>query len=475
MKNWLFKKFIGVPAWALCLVAAIYTIYFFGSAPKLEADAKNFYMGSEAFMSGFWAALIHSFPAREPAYPLTIYALSLIVPQPLLPKATTFLQLGMLLVTAVLFSTLASSLSLKHVKGISLAVFLNVALSPSLLTSSLSLYTEILAMFFFSVWIYFLWRALMREDHIIRDLVLSGISGSLLMISRGAYLYILLLAISILPVLSYLYHPFFHLKNRMRILFLHAVILISLPALWMTRNSFAYGVFTMADHSGIVFAGRYEKAKENYTVKDFLAGSLNSISESACKSVFKNCYRYGWEYANVKGFYRVQQMASEHQVNYIKANQLAFKDTVKNIISQHPIRFALFGWFEFIQLVFFETMGTGANSFTNAYLNSIHQSQLARGLAHIGLSIFYLIGLGILIFNAAMLARRHFNQSFVNGILVLMIPYLSFLVIYSSATTVIRYSFVVAPLCIMMSWLGWSLVIPRFRKALFTPDAAQQS
>lgn len=449
--------------WVVCLVYALHIALV---DPKLEFDAQNFWTHAQQFLSdGLFTTLAHTAPPREPGYPLFIYAVAKLVPSAWLLKAVISFQMLLLLLCGMMMASLTKLI--RPSSWLSLAVFLAVSLSPALLSTAQTLYSESLAAFLFTSWIFFLvrWHREWRETSTSSlSLIISGIAGTFLIMTRGAYLHVLLASFLGLMAMEWFFTAHDKRVKLLKLMALYGVILFTLPAYWMHRNQRVFGVSTMADHAGVVLKGRYERSLETYTRKDFFAGTLNSISESACRAVYKDCTKYAFEHANTYGYVAATSLANERGISGIQANQIVFKETLHAVFFKHPIRFFAFSWFELWQLVFFETMGTGATSVDSAWLRSLQGLPWLRGGIHLGLSTFYLLGIGLFLFFFLRRSSSLMNDVSDPALFWMMgIPLAGHFAVYSMATTVIRYSFVIAPIYILLALVGWSALTNRLR------------
>jgi hypothetical protein len=445
-------------------VLSVHVFLWWNTSPKLEYDAKNFWDYSQLFKTdGFRHALLQTVPPREPGYPLFLYAISRAAGTERAPHVVSGIQFVLLLLTACFAASLASQWRVPRI--VPYATFVSVALSPALLNTAQTLYAETFACFFFSLWVWGAVHAVSQNPGRVQRAmgVFSAIAGSALILSRPTYLHIV--AVSLVGWFFILWrHATFEgtflLKGAV-----YGVLVFTLPVLWMERNLHTDGLFNLADHAGVVLKGRYEKSLEPYRAREILGAALNAASESVCHSVFSDCERYSFDHANAYGYAASREMQEAEHLTTARANQKLFKQTMHRIVLTHPVRFALFGVFELIQLTFFETLSTGASQSHSRLLSRVESSGILRGAVHLGLSIFYALGVWGLLFSLATSRNGPQNSFNANVPLQLtLVPLGGHFLVYMMATCVIRYSFVIAPLYIAVAWTGWWVVLRNRRK-----------
>ncbi|GEM_PF-4193931 len=458
------EQFRKLNGWFILAVLLVYGILWRGTTPYLVFDSKNFFARSDIFINaGFMKGLRESYPVAEVSYPLFLSILRHFFSESAIFDAVVIVQLAMLLTSALMIYKL--SMRLTRSKVVHVASFFFVSLSPALVLSALSLYSETFSGFFFVTWIYAVCRSTYSSQPRTKYAwgFLAALSMGCLILAR-----VMFLMISLFSIIGFwMVGKAIKQKGRLTGKQMVCVVFLTLalPGLWLARNYTVYRILDIADpgRNGVVLAGRFAKSQEHYDLRDVVAGTINSISERGAQALFGDNTRYTWSYANALGYERGGQFQHLIDQNPGYPNKSLTREVARDIWRSGGVRYLAFGWFELVQLLFFETLGQDAIHVKWLVIQRIQENVILRGIVHVGLSFFYASGLFLFFFY--LIAKKNIIDVNDNGILCisyLAITLFFFFCFYSLATCVIRYTFVVAPIYILLALLGWRRWCARF-------------
>ncbi len=456
----------------IALVLTVYLIQLQASAPRILFDPAGYYGHALILVrDGIGKAVSQTYPMFEPAYGFFLYFISRLVPQSMWLKTVSVIQLGFLLASALMMARLAR-MTIKT-KNWDIAIFYCIALSPGLMTSAQTLFCEIFSMICFVLAVYFV--VLIYQNQVKRISYVLGIMSALLtgllILTKAAFWYVAI-ATAVTMAVHYLV-----IKKQVKPLVyiaLYLAISLSLPYAWSKRNEAVYGVRAISTRSALVLASRFMRSYDHYTFRDWAIGTITAMSERGARAIFKkvNIDYYTWRRENTVGTDYLIKLAKIHHVPFDKHNlnqlaliptfdRLAFKQVLRDILSSGPsqiIKFVLFGWFAFVNLLYFETINYDTITIYQNWLENLYDFIPLRIFVRIVLSSFYWIGICLMIFKTTKQFKT-FNDTTKQILFVSFTPLFWFFAVYTLSQANMRYTYTVAPFYIYLALIGWSMTI----------------
>ena len=462
------------------IVILIYSVFFVFTSPRLLYNSNEHWREAMIFKNdGVIHAIKKSFPLFEPAYPFFLFLVSLIAPAGMGPKVVSIIQCIFLFICALMMLDI-SHFFVKR-KWIRIFVFYAVAVSPALLTSALTLYSEMFAAFWCTLAIYCAWYAPRAKSRLTGYLlgIVSALCASIVILSRAAFLYIF-----ILTCLSVLVYFLFSRKNGLKIyirnLVLYAVLTLIFPYLWMQRNEVVHGYKRIAVRGSLILSGSFLHSQDLFTPRDWLIETIATVSENAATALFKdiNLRNYTWRRGDQLGYEYLKKINHERKIvdtdEYIKLffnvklDDAAMRQIMKDIISSDfptLFRFFVLRFFQLIGLIMFETFCYDTVAINAVWLSQILNFMPLRIVARIGLSFGYFFGF---IMNFVLLIRNWKKEWLMSEqkdfLLLAWSSVISYFVIYSFSPPNMRYTFVIAPVYILTAMLGWNAYLTHDQK-----------
>lgn len=444
--------------WDIGGIALIFLFYWLnltGTTPHLVHDSVSYIERAAVIRdSGFQKAIAADFPAFEPGYPFFLYLISLCTSQTDWVKTVPWVQALLLAMSAFMVFDFSRVLVLS--RTVRKVIFVCVAVSPALLLSALSVYSEVLSVFCLTGGLYCIWRLGSETNPFFRFFyfLFSSLLIGFLILTKAAFFYIA--AAVFLSLLIYLIWK--RQNTQAKYLVVYIALVATLPFAWMYRNQQVFGTAALAGRASVNLAAHYLQSQENYSLKDWGVATVAAISETGAEKIFGDVDRFSWSYKARNAHEYVKGLAQAAAVSPadIRFDRLLFGQLWSEIWQKGMIRFLMFSWFEVLGLLFFEGCVVDAISFHASWLQTVYSSEILRALIHVGLSLFYLAGV-VLFIN-----RSVFKQACVGWsesqkkwcVILLSIIFWS-IAVYSCAIAHVRYLFPVAPMYILLAVSGW--------------------
>lgn len=457
----------------LAIVFVLYAIQLVSTSPRIMYDSSVYYGGAMVFAEdGLEKALTKTFPMAEPAPAFFNFLISHLFPGSHWPDTVTIFHFLIIFLCALMAVDLAGIFI--RSRQIKTAIFYCIALSPGLMTSALTLYCEVFSMFWFMLAIYLARKAFesTRAPKKYLSGSISALSVGILILSKAAFWYIAL----------FIFISFgFYLVLSKRVkkiqwigLFtIYVTLALCLPVAWSYRNQRVYGVYGLATRGGLHFASRYMISQEMpYTIRAWLIGTVDAFSDRLGRSLFGDeVDQYNWRRADDLGYEYMKRVNQKYHITetnqyrdlayHPKLDAVVFREVKSDILSSGlsgMFRFAAFGWFEVLNLVFFETIGYDTIAVKVSWLERIYGFMPLRTFIRIGLSIFYVIGIGMFFFFfLSSQNQRAFKQIDKDFFWVSLFTIFWFFAVYSLSLGNMRYTYPIAPLYIGLALSGWSI------------------
>jgi len=445
-----------------------WTYLIFSSQIVFAYDALGYNeLGSMIYEQG-WLEYFRTGPNREPLYPFTI-SLSMRLGESLSIRYTYIqrvLQIFILFLTQILLFFILGKLKIS--RGIKLITIFYFGISPAVVNSAFSLYSEIVIMPFVLAIILFgvlSWRAM--EDRSKGHVTLLGFTTALLFLlavaGKGVFQYILLAYLT--PFLALIGVS---LVKRKKTIFTNALLYViivlavfqSCFVLFKFMNKTYNGHFEFTDRVTRIFYGNAHKRAEALTPRIILA-HLSSIpgggvcrrffSEEECRyTEFHSADRFG---AMSAGF--VSDVSDENKNE--KTFQLAFEK-----IKHQPFQYLLFMAIEALKMPFWESTQIGFVNYPD-WLNALFTTGWFKGGLRLAVSLATILSLGYFVYQIYL--KRKLLVDFSErgeevqicffGVLIII----SFTFLYSFFSILTRYALPIVPIYLISIAYGAHRII----------------
>lgn len=421
-----------------------WTYLAFVTQPILVHDAKGYEDLGKIIAEGGWKAYLTSGPTREPIYPFLVsLAMRL---------SGGMDHHGVLIGTQVLFllaAVLLLFLLLKRAgvsKWIAAIAVLYAGISPALVNSALSQYSEIVTYVFILGIILAgsaAWKALSKEsaNPVLYGMGLGGLFVGMTLV-KGIYELIFPLFLAAFVVLIFQDRK----RSKQVLIFMisavavHQACLLSYKALNLKYN----GSFALTDRGAWALYGNTARRQEPLTVNRFFAGAAyNLFEEDACAVMFGRADCHFWDVATSDRIAEEKLYEAMRTVPQGKRDSYLLRASVEKVLGG-PLQYAVLTSFDWVHMFFWETTRAGFVAYPDWMDKLFDNPPFQKGLR-------FLVGVlsAFAVFFAAVRAfsRKYLQQPEVVLAVYLVILHVSF---YSLFATVARFALPIAPLFIFI-------------------------
>jgi len=367
----IFQNYMKKPVFWPFLICFSYWIYlFFTSHMHISCDAIAYESTGRLLQEKGWLEFFKTGPHREPFYPFLV-SLSMLIGKHIQTSyhaIITIFQLLILLITQLLTLKILRILKINNL--ISALVILYLGLSPAIVNSAFSLFSEIAVYPFILSLIlltFYAWKSFNKSKSEV--LLLAGASGilfSLTILNKAIFEIIIPLFIISVFLLS--------LTKRKKKIIINAFIYLLLTGTIFSSIIFAYkhankefnGNFVVTGRGDLKLYGTAVRRTQELTGEDFLVALAYIPGEGFCKNIFgqEKCSYWGFEKIDSIGFGKLAQIKSSGKNSEDAAKEtiaLAIKETIKN-----PLQYMVFAIMEGAKMLFWESTNIGFVSYPDS-------------------------------------------------------------------------------------------------------------
>lgn len=455
------------------VVSLLYWIYLaINSQMTLGADASGYDMLARNIHTGGWIEYLKKGPDREPVY-LLLITLAMHAAQILKTSYQHVLeawQVGLLLLTQIMLWRLLHLLNVRA--GIAAATLLYFAVSPAMVNSALSLYSEIIT-YPFVLGILFLglrgWQAIVNSERaraVVFGLLL-GLTAGVLCLAKALFEYVFLAFL-----LCFLYlgvQLFLQKKIKPAALALILLLCAYIPFKTITHtykslNKTYNGYYTITDRGPYILYEQSLKRTENLSSKKFLLALSCVPGDNICYSFFKRQECNDW-LLSFTG--RGDPVAAEllgQGVLKDKIYPLLSKLSLENAM-RNPGAFAAFSAMESLKMFFWESTKTGFVNYP-AWLDQLYDTTIFKNGLRLSVAVVTVISFIFLIVYAwkrrAALVDASLESQKAQTALLMLGLMLPFIALYCLVIVLIRYAFPIVPLYLAgIAFCANELLAPR--------------
>lgn len=461
-----FKK----PIFWSFLICFIYWAYlFFTTHMIISCDASVYEGIGKLLQQKGWIEFFKTGPQREPFYPFLIsIAMRLgdylsISYQPII----TIFQLLLLLLTQLLTLFILRILKIKDL--IISVTIIYLGISPAIVNSALSLFSEIAAYpFILSIVLisYYSWLSFNKsKNRAIMLAIIIGILFYLTTLNKAIFEIITPGFIILVFLLS--------LLTRKQKFILNALIYLSVASVVFYYSIFAYKLankifndnFVITSRGDLKLYGTAIRRTEPLTIEQFFIALAYVPGEGFCQNIFgkEKCSHWAFPEIDEIGYNKLAQLSGSglksENVSKITV-QLAIKKA-----SEKPLQYTLFWLMEGVKMLFWESTNIGFVSYPG-FLDKIFSWKLFKNGLRLSIFILTLISLFYLVEFLWKKLKIIHNVDMPNQeIILIFIAFLifQFICTYSFFNTVTRYALPIAPLFLIIIAFFLQRVI--FKKA----------
>lgn len=441
--------------WAF-LISFIYWVYLALTSRMIIAfDACNYEDLGRILSGKHWLDYFLNGPGREPFYPLLI-SISMRLgnffsfPYQMIQ---VFLQFLILFITQLLILRILRLLKISV--WISTFTVFYLGVSPAMVNSALSLYSEIatyplilaIILLMYKSWVSFPGQ----KAHIITLAIASGLTFVLMTLNKGIFEVITPVFVSLFFLSTLLTRNKQFILNAMKYLVIFSVVFYTLIMGYKLTNKILNGNFMITGRGGLTLYGSAARRVEPLTPERFLTALAYVPGEGICKSIFgqEKCYFWSLFKINEFGLRKIGEL----EAMGLRAEEIE-KGAVRaalNKILQNPAQFNLLWFIEGFKMLFWESTQIGYVAYSPALTKFFCWLPLRNGLRFL-MSILTFAALAYLV-NFLLRERKNLFLSQGNiKIILFLIFLLIFLFCYAYALCIIipRYAFPIVPLYLII-------------------------
>ena len=440
------------------LLSFLYWGYLLSSSQMIIAyDSINYEMMGQLLARGHWVEYFKNGPNREPLYSLVIsmtMRLSEVcgISYQIILK---FVQVVILFLTQGLTLRLLRKIHVHpHIEAVTI---LYIGISPALVNSAFSMYSEIMT-YPFILGVILLsasaWQMLGKENNM-RRIPVYGLALAVFFI-----LLTLTKAIfeAIFPIFLF---PFFYLairwlikKDKKKLIktagFLLLTILVYYAAIlgYKSLNEKYNGNFVLTDRGAWPLYGNTSRRMDNLTTRKFLTALAYMPGEGLCRKLFKEkeCWYWSYRESDNRGMTKLNELTqlglSGEQINR-ELVTLSMKEILKN-----PFQYLFFMLVETLKMFFWESTQIGWVVYP-PWLTQLFGLAYFKNLLRLGLFIVSLFS--FLLITVQLLKKKRSRPSEEKVVLYFVIfLIILFIGVHSFFFTLTRYSLPIAPLFLIL-------------------------
>lgn len=445
--------------WSFLICFLYWAYLFFTSHMYISCDAINYESTGRLLQEKGWLEFFKTGPHREPFYPFLI-AISMHISKFLsvsYQSIITIFQLLILFLTQLLALFILKHLKIKNL--IICSVILYLGISPALVNSALSLFSEIaIYPFILSIIIisYYCWISFNKSKK--RTTLLAGISGILFfltVLNKAIFEIIVPGFIILIFILTLFTRKRKFILNSLIYLLVATTVFFSLTFGYKSANKIFNDNFVITQRGDLKLYGTTVRRTENLTGKDFLTALAYVPGKGFCNIIFgeEKCSYWGFKQIDTIGFDKMAQLEGSG-LESEKASQTAVHLAI-NMALKKPIQYSILWLMEGSKMIFWESTKTGFVAYP-ILLERIFSCKLFKnglrllisGLTFLALfySIIFLWKKRKIIFDKKNLSQNN-EEILIFLSLFIILPFIG---IHSFFDTVTRYAFPIAPLYLII-------------------------
>lgn len=411
-------------------------------------------LGKMIYKQG-WMEFFQTGPHREPLYPLLISAAMLVGDFLSLPylKILTLFQILLLALTQILILRVLDQLKVR--KGSRALAVLYLGVSPALVNSALSLYSEILM---YPLVLGIILAGANAGHAIYRQQVARAFGFTLL------YTAMFVLAVLNKAIFEYLFYIMLipplvwgiaaTVKKQKQTAF-HAFLSITVAAGILTCSLHAYKVtnlhhndhYEITGRGGWMLYGSAAKRTEPMTPRRLLAGLASVPGDNVCRSLFGDeCLFWSFQTSDHFGMEKLKELRIQEQDSASIDRQM--KEAALNQALDKPVQYLLLTVMEATKALFWESTKIGFVEYP-AWLAQLFDFTLFKNGLRLGMailtffSVFYYFSRGFY-----RRGRGDTKQQILQFLMAVMI--IGFIGLYSLVTILTRYILPIASLFLII-------------------------
>lgn len=446
------------------LLLFIYWGYLLSSSQMtIQYDSINYEKMGQLFAQGEWIKYFKTGPNREPAYPLLI-SISMKIADLF---AVSYQKIIAAFQILILFFT--QILSLKILKRLHISkiwcafAILYIGISPALVNSALSLYSEIVVYPFLLGIILFAVAA--RQGLCTKTqgykvfFYATGFSLCFVLSTLTKAIFELIFPIFLIPFITVSLHSllrknFSAFKNSLMFLATALIIFYSAISGYKWLNKTYNGQFVITDRGAWALYGNTDRRMAPLSFKRFLVALAYVPGEGVCRKLFneKECAFWSFRESDGRGYAKSSEL-SQTGMNDTQVNQELMRLATQRI-AQNPAQYLLFVGLEGLKMLFWESTQIGFVTYPNWLQGLFAFGPFKDGLR---LMIFLLTLSGIFYSTVYILKNRwaltdvqsqnHQDTGVLFFVLFMIFVYIG---LYSFFFTLTRYSLPIAPLFVIL-------------------------
>ncbi|MDD5071069.1 MAG: hypothetical protein PHV17_10125 [Candidatus Omnitrophica bacterium] len=378
------------------------------------------------------------------------------------------LQLLILFLTQLLTLFILKLLKIKKI--IICPIILYLGISPALVNSALSLFSEIVIYPFILAIIiisHYCWDSFNRSKKKTIGLsIISGILFFLTVLNKAIFEIIIPGFIALVFILALFTKKRKFIINSVVYTLVTTTIFYSFIFTYKLTNKTFNGNFVVTQRGDLKLYGTAVRRTETLKKEDFLTALAYVPGEGFCNSIFgkEKCSYWGFEKIDLIGFNKIAQLESKG----LRAEK-ASETTVKLAISlalEKPFQYGIFWIMEGCKMFFWESTKTGFVSYPTLLEKLFNLNSFKNGLrlTMALLTILALLYLSIFLWKNRKKILNADNPSQINEEIILFFSLgiiFFFISAHSFFDTVTRYAFPIAPLYLIIIAFFFQKVISK--------------
>ncbi|MCA9408769.1 MAG: hypothetical protein H6755_07195 [Candidatus Omnitrophica bacterium] len=422
----------------------------------LLADAKGYEMLGEKIYRGGWESLFSAGPDREILY-IGLVAFSMRIGDILgvsFQKIQMIFQFGNLILSQILLNILLKRLEVR--RSIRWGIIAYMGISPALVNSALSLYSEIIVYPFILVYTLLLSKAWFEQSF--QEFRLSlfngiflGITFALGVAAKGMIEYVSY--ICIIPficaaIYGVIQKKFFIVRNSLFIVLCSFIFvqgcLVTIKSTYF-KYSNKYGYLNRGPRE--LYGSTYKRT-QNITPKGVVAALACIPGEHVCTKFFgkKECFPWTYRYRDLIGSSTREYLMAYEEMP-IEESDHWMVWLSQRLILEHPFLYSFFYGLESLKMFFWESTRIGFVTYT-PFLRNLFSYELFKNFIRFSLSFltiitFILAGRHLYCKNNYISILHYHSTHYLFFIFLIIF---SFTGLYSFFDIVTRYAFPIVPL-----------------------------
>lgn len=417
-------------------------------------DAVNYESLGKMLAGEGWVEFFKTGPHREPFYPALV-AVSFILEKIFGISYQFFqslIQLGFLLLTQVLVLRILRVLEINSL--ISALVVLYLGISPAIVNSALSLYSEIATYPFILAAVLLVYKSRfyfsVSNPRLKICAVLTGLLFAVLILNKAIFELVTLAFFLFLSISMFFARSREFNINFFKYLIITLTVFYLLSGGYKSLNKIFNGQFVITDRGAWMLYGSTARKLEPLTGQRFLTALAFIPGKGICESAFgkEKCSFWSFEKSDWYGILKANELKSKNMKPAAVDRSLLLLAGQK--ILQNPVQYALLTGLEGVKMFFWESTQIGFVAYPGFLTSIFSWTPFKNGLRLTVsfLTIFSVVYSSFLIWRRRAEVMREDNPLFLLYLCLLFI--FSFISSYSLVHILTRYSLPLAPLYLIV-------------------------